>query len=193
MIEINLLPEELRIKEKVPQKEVPVLKIAIGAGVFFVLLSILFYFDYLGAKSKLKKTNAQWVVVQPQSAVLNNLQVEVETLLKTERDFLDRFVAAELPLTFVLQWISDFLPEKAWLTGVRLENNSEKHNLVIRGLCLPSKDTSSIEFIETYLHHLKEKMPEARLSLTTARQMQENLELTQFTAIFEWPSAGGKP
>lgn len=193
MITINLLPEELRIKEKVQQKEIPILKIALGAGIFFILLSILFYFDYLGAKAKLKKTNAQWVIVQPQSAVLNSLQSEVETVLKTEKDFLHRFVAAEMPLTHVLQWISDYLPERAWLTGVRLENNSDKHNLVIRGLCLPSKETSSIEFIEIYLHQLKEKMPKTKLSLTTARQIKDGMELTQFTAIFEWPSTAPAP
>ncbi len=192
MIEINLLPEEFRIKENVPQKEVPVLKIAIGGVVFFVLLSILFYFDYLGAKSKLKKSDAQWKVVQPQSKTLNDLQAEVENTLKTERDFLQRFVAADLPLTSVLQWLSDALPEKAWLTGVRLENSAEKHSLVVRGLCLPSKEQSSIEFIESYLHTLKEKMPEAKLSLTTARQIQDQVEVTQFTAIFDWISAGGK-
>ncbi len=192
MIEINLLPEEFRIKEKVPQKEVPVVKIALGAVVFFVLLSILFYFDYLGAKNKLKKVDAQWKLVQPQSKTLNDLQSEVENILKTERDFLQRFVAAELPLTSVLQWLSDALPENAWLTSVRLENNPEKHSLVVRGLCLPSKSQSSIEFIESYLHILKEKMPETRLSLTTARQVQEQVEVTQFTAIFDWPSAGGK-
>lgn len=187
MIEINLLPEDLRIKEKVPQKEVPILKIAIGAVVFFVLLTFLFYFDYLGAKSKQKKTNAQWIVVQPQSAVLNKLQKEVEDELKTEKDFLTRFVAADVPLTSELQWISDFLPETAWLTGVRLENNAQNHSLVVRGLCVPSKTASSIESIETYLNSLKKNMSETKLSLTTARQLQDGMELTQFTAIFAWP------
>lgn len=193
MIEINLLPEEFRIKEKVAKKEVPVIKIAIGAGVMLFILTISFYFDYLGAAKKMKVVDAKWVEVQPQAKVLNELKEEVEQVLKKEKDFLAQFVTTERPLTFTLQWLSEYLPGTAWLTHVSLEHKKDSVGLAIQGLCVSSKDKTSIEAIEEYLHELKQKMPQAKLSLTTARQFENDIETTRFTAVFEWAfDSGGK-
>lgn len=186
MIEINLLPEEFRIAEKVEKKEVPLLKIGIGVAVMLAIVTVSFYFDYIGSSKKMKKVNATWLEVQPQSQILNNLKQEVEEVLKTERDFLAQFVTTERPLTFTLEWLSSYLPEAAWLTHTALEHKKDSVSLVVQGLCVSSKTMTSIEAIEKYLHDLKQKMPEAKLSLTTARQFEDDIEMTRFTAIFEW-------
>ena len=67
-----------------------------------------------------------------------------------------------------------------------MERKQDGGRLFIKGLSLPSKEKSSIEAIEIYLHQLKEKIPDANLSLTTTRQTIEGTELTQFTANFAW-------
>lgn len=187
MIEINLLPEEFRIKENASAKvDIPALKLAIGAGVLLVLLTAYFYVDFLLSAGKLKKLEARWREVQPQALVLNRLQSEVEGVLKTERDFLKLFVTNERPLTHTLTWLSEFLPETAWLTEVKMQHNAEASNLVVKGLCLPTKEKSSIEHIEDYLHQLKQRMQDAKLSLTTTRQIKDEIEVTQFVAVFDW-------
>ena len=74
MIEINLLPEEFWIQEQVEKKEVPVLKIGIGVGALLLILTVSFYFDYLGSSKKLKTVEAKWNEVQPQSKILSDLE-----------------------------------------------------------------------------------------------------------------------
>ncbi len=185
MIAINLLPEELRIKEKKIPK-IPALKIAAGVGVVFVLLTLIFYIDFLMAKSKLGKLEKEWQTIQPQHQKLISLEQEVETKLKPENQFLNRFVTADRPLTHMMNWANEFLPSTMWLIEFKLERVGEGGKLFVKGLALPSKDKSSIEFIETYVHQLKEKITNANLSLTTTRQKIKNVELTQFIATYDW-------
>ena len=185
MITINLLPEEFRIRKKV-ESNLPTLKIAIAAGAVFMIATVFFYFDYLAAGRELGRIEKEWTIMQPQSEALKTLEQEVEGTIKPERDFLNRFVTTQKPLTYLLMWASELLPETTWLLEVKVEQAEGKETLFIKGLTLPSKEKSSIEYIEGFLHALKEKIPEATLSLTTTRQTIEHTELTQFIANFEW-------
>ena len=185
MITINLLPEEM-LASKTKGHKIPVRKVGAGAGILFAVLTVCFYVDFLVASVRLRKLESQWNTLQPQSLGLKKLQGEVEGELKSERDFLKGSVTAEKPLTHLLLWVSEFLPESAWLTELQLDRAGEGGEFLVKGLCLPSKGRSSIEQIETYLHQLKGKMPDAVLSLTTTRQKIEGAELTQFTAHFGW-------
>ena len=117
MITINLLPEEFRAAEKKSSKY-PVIPIAIGAGVLFILLTIFFYFDYISANISLNKLNKESVTILPQSQRLKQLDTEVQEILKPENVFLNRFVTADRPATPMLSWVSEFLPPAAWLTGI---------------------------------------------------------------------------
>lgn len=189
MITINLLPEEFRIRPK-SKTSVSYLKISAVLGVLFFLLTAYFYTDFLRAQEKLKKVQAQWAALQPQMAELKKLEEEVEKKLKPEKVFLESFVTVKRPLTFLMGWASEVLPESIWLTELQMEREGEGGHFLIKGLAFSSKEKSSIDAIEIYLHRLREKIPESDLSLTTTRQTLEGRELTQFTAHFDW---GGKP
>lgn len=189
MITINLLPQEFRIQEKKSTK-VPVIPIAIASGIILAAITLFFYADYWSAKSKLAEINKEWQFVQPQSVRLQALQQEVENKLKPENVFLNSFVTADKPLTYMLTWASEFLPSTSWLTEFKLDRVGEGGRLYLKGLTLPSKEKSSIEFIEVYLHELKKKIPDANLSLTTSRQRIKEVEVTQFIATFEWGNPG---
>ena len=188
MITINLLPEEFRTQPK-SETSVSYLKIAAVFGVLIFFLNAYFYADFLKAKGELKKVQAQWAALQPQAAELKKLEEEVEKNLKPEKDFLENFVTVKRPLTSLMGWTSEVLPESLWLTELQMEREGEGGYFLIKGLALSSKEKSSIDAIEIYLHRLKEKMPDSNLSLTTTRQTLEGRELTQFTAHFDW---GGK-
>jgi len=185
MIKINLLPEEFREKEQKSSREIPILKIGIGAAALLAILTIWFYIDFLLSSSRLRELETKWKAVQPEALVLSQLKQEVEAVLKSERDFLAAHVANEEPLTHKLMWLSEFLPEMAWLSEIKLQNDLEGHTLMVKGLCLPSREKTSIQNIEDYLHQIKGKMPEVKLSLTTSRQIVEDTELTQFIALFD--------
>lgn len=190
MIEINLLPEEFRVVEKKTKKKVeynvPKLKLIILGVGLFVLTTGWYYLGYLKYAKRYETLNREWTILQPQSQTLTNLKGEVENVLVEEKTFLTAFVATERPLTRTLQDLSDLLPENAWLTFVRLEHSAKEETLVVQGLCVSTKTATSIESIEIYLHELKKKMPKANLALTTARQYEEGVELTRFTASFTW-------
>ncbi len=191
MITVNLLPKEFRVR---PQSKTSVLPLKIAAifGVLFSLLTVYFYWDILKANSELKRIQAQGASLQPQAAALQALEEEVEKKIKPEKFFLESFVMAQRPLTSLIAWASELLPESIWLTALEMEREGEGGHFLLKGLALPSREKSSIEAIEIYLHSLKEKMPESELSLTTTRQAMEGRELTQFTASFEW-GAKSKP
>ena len=99
---------------------------------------------------------------------------------------MEQYVTTQRPLTHKLSWVSEFLPETAWLLEVKLERKGNSENFFIKGVALPSKTNSSIAQIETYLHDLKNKMAGANLSLTTTRQKLEGVDVTQFVANFQW-------
>lgn len=187
MIEINLLPEELRPRKKKEATRIPVAAIAMAAGALFAVLTVYFDLDFLAARSRMKTLEAQWQEVQPQALVLNQLKNEVENVLRPERDFLADHAAGEKILTSTWTWLSEYLPAHSWLTELKMIHDSQERSLVVKGLCLPSREKSSIEEIEGYLHQLKKKMKTAELSLTTSRQFIDQVELTHFTGIFQWP------
>lgn len=185
MITINLLPEEFRTKEKTSSKY-PAAQIGIGVGVVLALLTVFFYFDFISANHSLKKLQKESAAILPQSQKLKQLEQEVEKTLKPENVFLNRFVTADKPLTHLLSWTSEFLSSSAWLTELKLTREGEGGKLFLKGLTLPTKEKSSIELIEDYVHQLKGKMPDADLSLTTSRQKVKTVQVTEFVANFVW-------
>lgn len=185
MITINLLPEEFRVKVKT-QSKYPVIPIAIGVGSLFLILTIFFYIDFIVAKGSFSKLEKESANILPQSQQLKQLEQEVEQTLKPENAFLNRFVTADKPLTQLLTWASENLPPSTWLIEFKLVRKGDGGQLFLKGLTLPTKEKSSIELIEIYLHQLKSKMPDANLSLTTSRQRIKTVELTEFSANFDW-------
>ncbi|MCM8775417.1 MAG: hypothetical protein NC930_03590 [Candidatus Omnitrophica bacterium] len=192
MILINLLPEEFRIQEKRPQK-IPILPIVIASGALFVVLTIIFYIDFFVSSARLAKIDVEWKRIQPEAMALNQLRAEVENVLKPERDFLEKYVDTVRPLTEMLMWVSEFLPDSAWLTELKSERDEKGSRFLVKGLCVPSRKKSSIEQIEVYVQSLKQKMPTADLNLTTTSQKQENIRLMEFAALFNWKSDTGAP
>ena len=107
MITINLLPQEFRVQPK-SESQVPYLKIALACGGLFLGLTLYFYADFFMANGQLKKVQAEWAKVQPQSVELKKLEEDVEKTLKPEKAFLESFVTAQRPLTLFIQWASEF-------------------------------------------------------------------------------------
>ena len=190
MIQINLLPEEFRIKPPDPKKG-QYLKIGIGVGSFVVLLTLYFFIDYCIVSKKIRDLDGKWKQVQPQSQELNALKTEVEGPLKQEQDFLQQFVTTQKPVTYLISWASELLPEGAWLEEIALSHDKEKVDFLLRGACMNSKGKTSIEQIEIYLQSLKQKMPDAKLTLKTSRIDIGQTELTQFVSNFDWNETSG--
>lgn len=192
MIKINLLPEEFRIQET-RRDYGQYIKIAVAAFVFFILLTIFFYVDFILSSARLGKVEKKWSELQPQFNELNLLQKEVDGAMKQEREFMQQFVTTERPLTTVLEWTSELLPQTAWLIEIKVTQEKGVVNFLLKGLCLPAKGKTSIEQIDQYLQDLKKKMPDVRLSLQTTRNQIGEIEMTQFTSNFQWGKVAQPP
>ncbi|MBI3317160.1 MAG: hypothetical protein HYZ85_04060 [Candidatus Omnitrophica bacterium] len=187
MIAVNLLPEEFRVKLKTELK-LPYLQYAILGGVLLFFITLGLFVDYFIAAAQWGKLSKDWDRVQPQFQELNQLQAQVEGILKQEKEFMEKFVITKRYTTSLLSWVSEFLPDSSWLTEVRVDRLEGGGSMLIKGLVLPprAKSSSSIEQVEAYIQKVKEKIPDARLNLTTTRQTTDKIELTQFVANFDW-------
>lgn len=185
MIQVNLLPPEFRQKVKSPQQGKYILLAVLGV-LIFVIMTLILFADFVRSSAGLNKLERKWNGLQPQSVALTNLQKEVEGSLRQERKFMEQFVTTQLPLTHLLQWASEFLPETAWLTEERLTRNEGVVNWLLKGNCLSSKTLTSIEHIEKYLGDLKVRIPDSKLILRTNRMMIGDTEVTEFIANFSW-------
>ena len=186
MIRINLLPQELRIKKKAPSRPIPYKTLAIGIGAIFFILTIFFYADYWKQKIQLQQLEKAWKTAGPQLTELKALEAKIEGELKNEKVFLDTRLLAELPMTWVMSWINEFLPDRAWLTELNLDREGTYQVLILQGVALPSRERTSIEQIESFLYQFQQKLPHSRLALTTSKQTKDGQELMTFSARFEW-------
>ena len=186
MIKINLLPQELR-KEKMNAMRIPYIPLVILAGVLFFLMTFFFYGDYLRARSAYESVRKEWARVNPSMAQLKVLERKIEVEMKGEKDFLEKNVLNTESMTQILSWVSEFLPPKGWLTGLKVEREGEGCRLTLKGVVLASRTQTGIEQIEEYFQKLRTKLPpHTSVVLTTSKEVKEKTEGTAFVANLEW-------
>ena len=186
MIKINLLPQELR-KRKSSSTRIPYMPLFILAGVLFLLLTFFFYGDYLRARSAYTSVKKEWESLNPSMAQLKALETKIEVEMKGERDFLEKNILNTESMTRILFCVSEYLPPKGWLTGLKAERDGEGCRLTLKGVVLPSRSQTGIEQIEEYIQKLKPKLsPHATVALTTSKEVKEKTEGTAFVANLEW-------
>ncbi len=186
MITINLLPQELREK-KSSALRIPYGPLAILAGVLFLLMTFFFYGDYLRARSAFNRVQKEWARLNPELAQLKALETKIEVEMKGEKDFLEKNVLNTESMTRILSWVSEFLPQKGWLTGLKVEREGEGCRLTLRGVMLASRTQTGIEQIEEYFQKLKAKLPpQTSVMLTTSKEVKEKEGGTVFSANLEW-------
>ncbi len=188
MIQINLLPPELRTdKKKLFSFSAKNKKILIAVSAALGVLTLLFYVQYLLSLGTLKELQKKWVTLQNDILRVSNLQLEIEEGSKKEKAFLEHDITSPLSVTAVFNTLNQYLPDSIWLIETKFTRQPKESIFLVRGYSLPSAQRSSIQDIEKYLRDLKQTFPsQTELILTTSRQTKENEELTLFTAVFKW-------
>lgn len=188
MITVNLLPAEYKVsKRSVSFKSY--MPLAFLFGSVFALMTVFFYLDYLKTSRVYDRVYKEWEQIKPQMNQLKALENRVEVEMRAEKDFLEKNILNVQPTAEVLQWISEYLPARAWLTDLKFERHIEGGRLLLQGAVFSMADKTGIEQIEAYMSSLKQKLPSGEFSLTTAKQESGKAEGMSFTATFEW---GGK-
>lgn len=191
MIKVNLLPQELR-KEKTGTPRFPYIPLAILAGVLFLLMTFFFYGDYLRARSAYNSVKKEWAGLNPSLAQLKAMESKVDVEMKGEKEFLEKNVLNTESMTQILMWVSEYLPAKGWLTGLKAEREIGGFRLTLRGVVLATRSQTGIEQIEEYFRKLRAQLPpQNTLALTTSKDPKAQGEGTSFVANLEW-KAGQK-
>lgn len=187
MILINVLPPEMRKKGLSRAARGGQRRLLRGLGLGFLAITLLFYVQYLLSMGRYGKLQKQWQGLQGDIGRVNALRSELDTGVRQEKEFLETNVFASPPTTQLFQSVSVFLPNSVWLEELKLSRHPKDHTLLLKGLSLPSKETSSIRNIERYLQSIKEGLPgDANVVLMTSRKQDQSFEVTLFTAVFKW-------
>ncbi|MBI4358769.1 MAG: hypothetical protein HY584_05655 [Candidatus Omnitrophica bacterium] len=179
MIFINLLPAELRIKEK---RKLRIPYRPIGAGVFFIFVVFAIYhlFLYVRIREEHRTLTQQWNAIQSKSVQADLLEQELGVTIFAEVDFYDDFVDPPLETARVLNLISTLIPNGAWLTEVKFARNKKELELFLNGFSESGGKSSRLIEIQQFANAIKDQV-EAHLGPLT--QANPNVKKTVKTMV----------
>lgn len=201
MILINLLPQELRIKE-IKRINIPYRPIAFVIFLIFLLLSLYNLFLFIRVRERHRNFSKQWKALEPRSNEADLLERELGATIVTEVDFYDGLVDPPLETARILNLVSDLIPESAWLTQLEFKRDNKDMQLILNGLARTSGKASKLIEIQNFANGLKDKMEESlgpasqaspnvkkkiKVTVTTSSQKAdaEKAETILFTAAFK--------
>lgn len=187
MILINLLPTEFRKTALHDPRMRGWIRVFQASGALFVVLTLIFYVQYLFASRTLKTLQTQWQSLEVDAQRVQQMKDEMAQGSGAEIKFLETYITSTFRTSQILTGVSALLPDSMWLIELRLVRQPQNASLLIKGMSFPGIDRTSVQEIEKYLGDLKAKLPEnVDLVLTTSRQQKNKAESTFFTAIFKW-------
>lgn len=152
MIEINLLPEELRKRFKPLCFNLPVKNIrniAILTIAVFLLVHIFFPMLILINSLRLKLLKKAFVKIEPQKEQIDEISGQLQKL-KSLDELFQRIGRQRLSLAVRLNIVSDYLPQGVWLDELSLSKEIWK----IKGSCIFGSE-SEMSQIGKFLDALK--------------------------------------
>lgn len=165
MIEINLLPEELRRKEVKFKFEIPLgslLKIL----VIVLLIHLSLAVTAAMRKAKLDSLNKRFSEFQEKKVAYDDLKKEIEILEKNKSN-LDQLKGKRIIWSEKLNFISDSIPKGIWLK----ELSFSKGKFKIIGSCV-SKRSDETERIQILLSRLRKEFKDLELGVLTRRSIK---------------------
>ena len=151
MIEINLLPEELRKREpfKFNLSGNYLKNIALPAIVIFILVNALIPLLIISKSVMLKQVKSYFLSIQPQVKQIDEISLQVHRF-KAQDDVFSRLIKARLTTAVKLSAISDCLSQGVWLSELWFS----KDILEIKGSCV-SAEAQEMAQIGKFLNALK--------------------------------------
>ncbi len=206
MILINLLPQEMRLKES-KYIRIPYIKIAIGIFLLVFVLTIYNLIVYVRIRGEYGTLQKQWNRLAEKSAQANALENELGSSITTEVDFYDSLVDPTLSTARILNIISDLIPKSVWLTELNFSRKKKDLDLTLVGMSNSLGETSKLVDIQNFINSLKAEMEKfisppmqtnqavkgnLKASVTTSSTKSENMDVTQFNASLKSESVEKK-
>ena len=201
MILINLLPQELRIKET-KKLNIPYRSIAVVIFSIFLLLALYNLFLFIRIREEHRKLSKQWKTLEQRSGEADLLAKELGATIVTEVDFYDALVDPPLETARILNFVGDLIPDGAWLTQLDFQRSNKDMQLVLNGFSKSTGKASRLIDIQNFANAMKDKMEQLlgpasqanpdikkkiRVAVATSSQKSdaEKAETIQFTTTFK--------
>ncbi|HOX09947.1 MAG TPA: hypothetical protein PLV09_03800 [Candidatus Omnitrophota bacterium] len=203
MIEINLLPVQMRVRKKEPSAlpSIPVVPVAIGIVSLLVLLQVLLFLavQFKGASlSSLKKKNEKIKIANVEAVRLD----ESVKLLSSKADVVDKLRSSRFSLAKKLNDLSDAMVTGTWLRSIDVRKGDSpsepgvlKEVLVIEGSSVVSdgrEDGSIGKFVNSLKDNasFSEDFDEVELSKVERKKIK-NTEVLDFVIICHFKKGRG--
>lgn len=115
MIELNLLPKELRKQKKIVLPEIPILPIAISAIAVVIAIHIVLYASVKGKRTQAARLDKKWEELAPQRKIADKFVEEIqdiESRIKAAKDV----ATPELSWTEILSGLNRAMVPDVWLS-----------------------------------------------------------------------------
>ena len=153
MIEINLLPPEMR-KKKLELPEIPLIPVGVGILCVFVIGSLILGLAVHRKNSQLKILRQEWEEKLPLKNEAEGLKTEIERL-RRERVLLEDISKRRFLWSAKLNSLSDLIPMGIWLTELSLDEMGEMRFLTLEGRVMPFKGQEMIALVTKFMDTLK--------------------------------------
>jgi len=153
MIEINLLPPEMR-KKKLELPEIPLIPVGAGILCVFVIGSLILGLAVHRKNSQLKILRQEWEEKLPLKNEAEGLKAEIERL-RRERVLLEDISKRRFLWSAKLNSLSDLIPMGIWLTELSLDEMGEMRFLTLEGRVMPFKGQEMIALVTKFMDTLK--------------------------------------
>ncbi len=155
MIEINLLPKELRKKEKLDLSGTPVLLIAGGILIALFMLSFVLAGMTHHYQARFKRLTRELQSKAPSRSEALKLQTEIERL-RAKKEIIEQLAERRFFWAEKLSLISDSIPMGVWLTGLSFNEVGEGEFLTLDGVAIPYRGQEMINLVTLFMGNLKQ-------------------------------------
>ena len=128
MIELNLLPDEIKRKRRKTKITIPV-ELIFGIGGLFVCLLIIFHIMLAGTlfakKMRYSQLSKAWDKIQPDKIRIDKLKEET-SLLENRIKYVEQLTANRINWSEKLNRISDLIPRGVWLSSLVFDDPTLK-------------------------------------------------------------------
>lgn len=129
MIELNLLPEELKKKRKrIELPEIPIVPIAVGLVALLVGIQILLGGFIFFNKRNLKTLDKKWEVLAPKKKEFDTIKQKIATIGKKTKA-IEGLMGKRISWSRLLNALSDSLTANIWLTDLTYAEKIEKKKI----------------------------------------------------------------
>jgi hypothetical protein len=206
MIELNLLPKELRKQEKIVLPEIPVLPISIGVLVFLFIIGAFLFFTVGVKKGTVLSFQSKWEKLEPQRKVVEKVVQAIQDLESREKaigelsssivdwaELLSGLNQSMIPNV----WLSDFKPVFNMKRDAKGTAGLMSGTLDLTGYALGAGETATstvAKFINSLKNHEEFSKYFDDVELDNIRkQFYKDEEVMQFKLICKFKANPQKP